>query len=564
MGRLAEVIVPDLNGADSASVIEVVVAVGEGVSAGDHIITVETEKTAIEVLSPFSGPVKEICVKVGDQVVEGDLLLKVESSEENEKQTEQNTISEPVKDIKTQVVVLGSGPGGYSAAFRAADLGKEVVLIERHSSLGGVCLNVGCIPSKSLLHAAKVISEAKEMSELGIKFSRPELDNNVLRGWKNKVIKQLATGLGALAKKRNVKVIAGEGKFISANKLEVTIGNNKSISIDFEQAVIAAGSQAVKIPGFPHDDPRVFTSTGALEIASTPERLLVIGGGIIGLEMATVYHALGAKVTIAEFADALIPGADPDLVKPLHQHIGRLYENIFLSTKVASIESTLNGMFVKFDGDMRKKKDVFDCVLVAVGRVPNGKAINAEKAGIKVDERGFIPTNNQMKTNVANIFAVGDIVGQPMLAHKAVHEGKLAAEVIAGMDKYFDGNLIPSVAYTDPEIAWVGMTENKAKEVNIRYEKGLFPWTASGRALSLGRQEGITKTLYNPETKRIIGAGMVGINAGDLVAEAALAIKKGCTANELGELIHPHPTLSETIGFSAEVYEKTIVDMYVK
>ena len=564
MGRLAEVIVPDLNGADSASVIEVVVAVGEGVSAGDHIITVETEKTAIEVLSPFSGPVKEICVKVGDQVVEGDLLLKVESSEENEKQTEQNTISEPVKDIKTQVVVLGSGPGGYSAAFRAADLGKEVVLIERHSSLGGVCLNAGCIPSKSLLHAAKVISEAKEMSELGIKFSRPELDNNVLRGWKNKVIKQLATGLGALAKKRNVKVIAGEGKFISANKLEVTIGNNKSISIDFEQAVIAAGSQAVKIPGFPHDDPRVFTSTGALEIASIPERLLVIGGGIIGLEMATVYHALGAKVTIAEFADALIPGADPDLVKPLHQHIGRLYENIFLSTKVASIESTLNGMFVKFDGDMRKKKDVFDCVLVAVGRVPNGKAINAEKAGIKVDERGFIPTNNQMKTNVANIFAVGDIVGQPMLAHKAAHEGKLAAEVIAGMDKYFDGNLIPSVAYTDPEIAWVGMTENKAKEVNIRYEKGLFSWAASGRALSLGRQEGITKTLYNPETKRIIGAGMVGINAGDLVAEAALAIKKGCTANELGELIHPHPTLSETIGFSAEVYEKTIVDMYVK
>ena len=460
--------------------------------------------------------------------------------------------------------MLGSGPGGYSAAFRAADLGKKVILVERHGSLGGVCLNVGCIPSKSLLHVARVASEIKEISNVGLNFSSFHLDKDALRSWKNKVIHQIASGIAVLAKKRNVRIGKGIGTFASTHQLNLDISDGRTLPIEFEQAIIATGSEPVKISSFPHDDPRVFTSTKALEINDVPKRMLIVGGGIIGLEMAAVYHEMGTKVTVVEFADSLIPGADSDLVEPLHQRIAGLYENIYLSSKVTHMEPTLNGIFVVFDGLMPQKKDVFDQVLIAVGRKPNGKLINLEKAGVEVDKQGFILTDDRMRTNVTNIFAVGDVAGPPMLAHKAAHEGKVAAEVIAGMDSRFDGNLIPSVAYTDPEIAWVGITENQAGELNTKYEKGVFPWVASGRALSLERKEGFTKTLYDPETRKIIGAGIVGINAGDLISEAALAIKMGCTAGEIAELIHPHPTLSETVGFSAEVVEKTIVDMYVK
>ncbi len=563
MGTLLDICTPDLNGADSASVIEILVSTGDVVQAGDHLITVETEKAAMEIPSPHSGTVREVVVGIQEDVTEGDVLIKLEP-EKSVRLEEPPEATGPVGDLKTQVVILGSGPGGYSAAFRAADLGKKVVLVERHDSLGGVCLNTGCIPSKSLLHAAKVISETREMRDLGIRFSSFELDTRALRNWKNRVIGQLNRGLATLAEKRNVLIVRGEGKFLSSHELEVRLSDDQCISVGFEQAVVAAGSEPVKIPGFPYEDPRVISSAGALEPDQIPGRLLVVGGGIIGLEMAAVYHELGAKVTIVEFADALIPGTDPDLVKPLHRHIQGLYENIFVSSRVEKIESTLNGMFVTFSGSVKKKKDVFDQVLVAVGRQPNGKLIDAEKAGIKIDERGFIPTDHQMRTNISNIFAVGDVAGPPMLAHKAAHEGKVAAEVIAGMDSTFDGSLIPYVAYTDPEVAWVGMTETRAKESNALYEKGVFPWAASGRALSLERKEGMTKALFDPKTGKMIGAGIVGINAGDLISEAALAIRKGCTANEIASLIHPHPTLSETIGFAAEVLEGTIVEMYVK
>ncbi len=563
MGTLLDICTPDLNGADSASVIEILVSTGDVVQAGDHLITVETEKAAMEIPSPHSGTVREVVVGIQEDVTEGDVLIKLEP-EKSVRLEEPPEATGPVGDLKTQVVILGSGPGGYSAAFRAADLGKKVVLVERHDSLGGVCLNTGCIPSKSLLHAAKVISETREMRDLGIRFSSFELDTRALRNWKNRVIGQLNRGLATLAEKRNVLIVRGEGKFLSSHELEVRLSDDQCISVGFEQAVVAAGSEPVKIPGFPYEDPRVISSAGALEPDQIPGRLLVVGGGIIGLEMAAVYHELGAKVTIVEFADSLIPGTDPDLVKPLHRHIQGLYENIFVSSRVEKIESTLNGMFVTFSGSVKKKKDVFDQVLVAVGRQPNGKLIDAEKAGIKIDDRGFIPTDHQMRTNISNIFAVGDVAGPPMLAHKAAHEGKVAAEVIAGMDSTFDGSLIPYVAYTDPEVAWVGMTETRAKESNALYEKGVFPWAASGRALSLERKEGMTKALFDPKTGKMIGAGIVGINAGDLISEAALAIRKGCTANEIASLIHPHPTLSETIGFAAEVLEGTIVEMYVK
>ena len=462
MGKLLEIRVPELNGVDNAPIKEILVAAGESVKAGDNLISVETEKTAIDIPTPYSGIVHEIVVKLEDVVAEDDLLITIEPSGVIEKAEENIVTSGQIENLQTQVVVLGSGPGGYSAAFRAADLGKKVILVERHDALGGVCLNVGCIPSKSLLHAAKVISETKEMHKLGLKFSSFEFDGDALRAWKNKIIHQLTSGLVSLAKKRNVKIVKGEGRFSSSHQLDIKTPDGRSMPLKFEQAIIAAGSGAVEIADFPHDDLRVLTSTEALELGNIPNRLLVVGGGIIGLEMATVYHELGAKVTVVEFADSLIPGADPDLIKPLQQRIANLYENIFLSSKVISIESTLNGMFVTFDGCMSQKKDVFDQVLIAVGRRPNGKLIDAEKAGVKVDEKGFIPTDNQMRTNVANIFAVGDIVGQPMLAHKASHEGKVAAEVIAGMDSYFDSSLIPSVAYTDPEIAWVGITEKQA------------------------------------------------------------------------------------------------------
>lgn len=564
---LIKINVPDLGEAEGAKVEEISVSVGDLVKKGDSLVIFETSKVAVELESPAHGKINKILIAVGDLVEEDQAIMNIEliGDQNDDNQSAKNIkLNEIEEDISTQVLVLGSGPGGYSAAFRAADLGKSVVMVERNSTLGGVCLNVGCIPSKALLHAAKVISETKEMSKFGVKFSSVDIDTNVLRGWKNKVVGQLTGGLTNLAKKRHVKVVNGIGTFASANKLKVTFPDGRFAHINFEKAIIAAGSEPVQIPIFPNDDPRVLTSTEALEIGSIPERLLVLGGGIIGLEMATVYHELGSKVTIIESSDSLIPAADQDLVKPLHNRIEKLYENIFLSTKVTSIESTITGMYVKFEGPNGLNKDLFDQVLISVGRKPNGSLIDAEKAGINVDKQGFISTNNQMSTNVNNIFAIGDIVGQPMLAHKAAHEGRVAAEVICGMSSYFDATLIPSVAYTDPEIAWVGLTEQQAKKLNINYETGVFPWAANGRSLSMQRKEGLTKTLYDPATKKIIGAGIVGTNAGDLITEAALAIKQGCTAHAISELIHPHPTLSETVAQSAEVFEKTIVDMYLQ
>ncbi len=564
MGNIIEVKTPDLSGVSDVPVTEVFVSPGLEVEQGDNLIAIETEKTIIDIAAPVSGVVKEVISFAGDRVAEDQVLITIESDEAVTSENDSPVSGGIDKDLSTQVVVIGSGPGGYSAAFRAADLGKEVVLIERYTALGGVCLNVGCIPSKSLLHAAKVISETKEMAELGLKYTGLEIDVQAMRNWKNKVINQLTSGLQNLAKKRNVKIVSGEAAFISSTQLNLKSPDGNSYKIDFENAVIAAGSEAIKIPDFPHEDIRMLTSTEALEINNIPDRLLVVGGGIIGLEMATVYHELGSKVTVVEFLDSLIPGADADLVKPLHQRIQHMYENIYLGTKVSSIESTLNGMYVRYEGDIAQKKDVFDQVLIAVGRRPNGNMIDADKAGVKVDDQGFIPTDNKMCTNVKNIFAIGDIVGQPMLAHKAAHEGKVAAEVIAGMDSKFDDSLIPSVAYTDPEIAWVGLTESNAKQLNVNYETAHFPWAASGRALSIDRKEGLTKILYDSKTNKIIGAGIVGSNAGELISEVALAIKVGATVNDIAELIHPHPTLSETIGFSAEVANKTIVDMYMK
>lgn len=564
MGNIIEVKTPDLSGVSDVPVTEVFVSPGLEVEQGDNLIAIETEKTIIDIAAPVSGVVKEVISFAGDRVAEDQVLITIESDEAVTSENDSPVSGGIDKDLSTQVVVIGSGPGGYSAAFRAADLGKEVVLIERYTALGGVCLNVGCIPSKSLLHAAKVISETKEMAQLGLKYTGLEIDVQAMRNWKNKVINQLTSGLQNLAKKRNVKIVSGEAAFISSTQLKLKSPDGNSYKIDFENAVIAAGSEAIEIPDFPHEDIRMLTSTEALEINNIPDRLLVVGGGIIGLEMATVYHELGSKVTVVEFLDSLIPGADADLVKPLHQRIQHMYENIYLGTKVSSIESTLNGMYVRYEGDIAQNKDVFDQVLIAVGRRPNGNMIDADKAGVKVDDQGFIPTDNKMRTNVKNIFAIGDIVGQPMLAHKAAHEGKVAAEVIAGMDSKFDDSLIPSVAYTDPEIAWVGLTESNAKQLNVNYETAHFPWAASGRALSIDRKEGLTKILYDSKTNKIIGAGIVGSNAGELISEVALAIKVGATVNDIAELIHPHPTLSETIGFSAEVANKTIVDMYMK
>jgi dihydrolipoamide dehydrogenase len=458
---------------------------------------------------------------------------------------------------------LGSGPGGYTAAFRAADLGKKVVLVEKYPRLGGVCLNVGCIPSKALLHAAKVIAETKEMGEHGLSFTAPTIDVDALRGWKDGVVNRLTGGLAGLAKQRKVTTMQGEGQFRSMNQLEVRADDGSTKVVSFEQAIIACGSDIVKLPFIPHGDPRVIDSTGALELDGVPQHLLVIGGGIIGLEMATVYSELGAKVTIVELMDQLIPGADKDIVTPLSKRLQKRYENIHLTTKVTRVEATAEGLKVSFEGHKAPGEGMFDKILVAVGRKPNGKLIGAERAGVLVDDRGFIGVDKQMRTNVPHIFAIGDVVGQPMLAHKAVHEGKVAAEVAAGQNSYFDARVIPSVAYTDPEVAWVGLTENEAKAAGVKYGKGVFPWAASGRSLSLGRDEGMTKVLFDETTERIIGCGIVGPAAGDLIAEAALAIEMGADAADIGLTIHAHPTLSETIGMAAEAFEGTITDLYM-
>jgi dihydrolipoamide dehydrogenase len=466
-------------------------------------------------------------------------------------------------DYHAEVLVLGAGPGGYTAAFRAADLGKKVVLVDRWPTLGGVCLNVGCIPSKALLHAAKVIAESRDFGAHGISFASPSIDIDKLRGWKDGVVKKLTGGLSGLARQRKVTVVTGTGRFTAPNQLSVTEAGGSSNSISFEQAIIAAGSEPVTLPFIPHNDPRVIDSTGALDLDDVPKRLLVIGGGIIGLEMATVYHELGAKVTIVELMDQIIPGADRDIVTPLMKRIQKQYEAIFLKAKVIKVEAQANGLKVFFEGGTAPATDTFDKILVAVGRRPNGKGIGAEAAGIAVDERGFIQVDRQMRTNVPHIFAIGDVVGQPMLAHKAVHEGRVAAEAAVGQNSHFDAKVIPSVAYTDPEVAWVGLTENEAKAQGVKYGKGIFPWAASGRSLSLGRDEGITKVLFDEASEKVIGCGIVGPSAGDLIAEAALAIEMGADAQDIGLTIHPHPTLSETIGMAAEAFEGTITDLYM-
>jgi dihydrolipoamide dehydrogenase len=461
--------------------------------------------------------------------------------------------------LKTEVLVLGGGPGGYTAAFRAADLGKQVTLVERFPVLGGVCLNVGCIPSKTLLHVASVLNESKEVNAAGIKFTEPEINLEQLRDWKNKVSNQLNTGLAALAKQRNVTVIHGSGLFVDATHLQVG-----SDVIEFEQAIIAVGSRPVKIPSFPNEDARLIDSTGALKLEDIPKKLLIIGGGIIGLEMATVYNALGSEITIVEMQDQIIPGCDKDLVRPLFQKIKKDYANIYLSTRVANIEALAEGLKVSFDGQSVPESELFDKVLVAVGRQPNGALCDAEKAGVVVDERGFIAVDKHQRTTVNNIFAIGDVVGQPMLAHKATHEARIAAEVIAGLKSQWQALTIPSVAYTDPEIAWMGLTENEAKAQGLEFEKAAFPWAASGRSLANGRKEGLTKLLSDKKTGRILGAGIVGTNAGELIAEAVLALEMGANVEDLALTVHAHPTLAETLGFSAEMIEGTITDLYIK
>jgi dihydrolipoamide dehydrogenase len=594
MSNLVEVIVPDIGNFDSVDVIEVLVKVGDTVAKEDSLITLESDKASMDIPSSDAGVVKEIKIKVGDKVAKGTPILVLEAEAGASAATAKTeapkaepapaaapavaspSVSAPTpaapqgdNDVTCEVVVLGSGPGGYTAAFRAADLGKKVVLIERYSTLGGVCLNVGCIPSKALLHTAKVITEAEETAHHGVSFGQPNVDLEQLRTWKaNDVVGKLTGGLAAMAKQREVTVVQGLGKFTSPNQIAVTGADGKITKVGFENAIIAAGSQATKFPGAPEDE-RIMDSTGALALADVPKRMLVIGGGIIGLEMGTVYDALGSKVSVVEFTDGLIQGCDRDLVRPLQKRMEKRFEAIMLNTKVANIEAKKDGIHVSFEGvngntEAPKGVEVYDRVLVSIGRRPNGLNIGAENAGVAVDERGFINVDKQMRTNVPHIFAIGDIVGQPMLAHKATHEGKVAAEVIAGHKVEFQAMVIPSVAYTDPEVAWAGMTETEAKAKGIAIEKASFPWAASGRALSVGRTEGTTKLIFDKDTHRVIGAGIVGVNAGELLAEAVLAIEMGADAHDLGLSIHAHPTLSETVCFAAEMKEGTITDLYIK
>jgi dihydrolipoamide dehydrogenase len=564
-----EVKVPDIGDFTDVPVIEILVAPGDTVAPEDPLITLESDKATMDVPSPAAGVVKELSVAVGDKVSEGSLILLLDeapaegsAADDGDAPAAEAPEPEPDSDsdVQADVVVLGAGPGGYTAAFRAADLGLKTVLVERHDRLGGVCLNVGCIPSKALLHIARVMADAEESAEHGITFGKPEIDVDKLRGWKDSVVAKLTGGLTGLAKQRNVEVVRGRGTFTSPNLLSVE-GADGTTTIGFKHCIIAAGSSPTVLPGMPEDDPRLMDSTGALELVDIPERLLVIGGGIIGLELATVYDALGSKVTVVELLDSLIAGCDRDLVKPLQKRIEKRYEAIRLGTKVEGVEASDDGLKVSFEGD--GEPETFDRILLAVGRRPNGGKLGADAAGVTVDDGGFIRVDRQMRTNVPHIFAIGDIVGDPMLAHKATHEGKVAAEVIAGHDVAFDARAIPNVAYTDPEVAWMGLTETEAKEQGVPYEKGTFPWAASGRALSLGRGEGSTKLLIDPETRRILGAGMVGVNAGELIAETVHALEMGSDAEDIGLTIHPHPTLSETVGFAAEAAEGTITDLYM-
>ncbi|MCA1805089.1 MAG: dihydrolipoyl dehydrogenase [Xanthomonadaceae bacterium] len=578
MGKVVEIKVPDIGDFKDVEIIDVLVKAGDTVKPEDPLITLESEKASIDIPAPQAGKVKGIKVKKGGKVSQGDAIMDLEVDEgeaakpadkpakSEDKapaaQTKATTVPAAAPgdaDINCQLLVLGSGPGGYTAAFRAADLGLDVVMVERYAELGGVCLNVGCIPSKALLHAGQVIEEAEAFAEHGISFGKPKIDLKKLASFKDGVVGKLTGGLVQLAKKRKVRVVQGTGQFSSPNTLTVEGEGGKQV-IGFEQAVIAAGSQSVKLPGFPWDDDRVMDSTGALMLKDIPKRLLVVGGGIIGLEMACVYDALGAKVTVCELSKDLMPGADRDLVKPLEKRIKGRYEAIYMGTKVAKAEAGKQGVKVWFEGGKAPETDTFDRVLVAVGRSPNGKKVNAEAAGVQVDERGFIAVDKQMRTNVPHIFAIGDIVGQPMLAHKASHEGKVAAEVAAGEKSHFDARAIPSVAYTHPEVAWMGLTETEAKDKGVEYTKGVFPWAASGRAISVGGESGLTKLLFD-EHGRVIGAGIVGPNAGELIGETVLALEMGADMEDIGLTVHPHPTLSETICFAAEVAHGSVTDL---
>jgi dihydrolipoamide dehydrogenase len=576
-----EVKVPDIGDFKDVGVIELLVKPGDTVAAEQSLITVESDKASMEIPSSSAGVVQELRVKVGDVVNMGSVILTMESSgaaapvSASPAPVPAQAGPAPVAstygggaDIECDLLVLGGGPGGYSAAFRAADLGMKVVLVERYATLGGVCLNVGCIPSKALLHVAMVMDEVKHFADLGVSYGEPQLDIAKLRSHKGKVVGKLTGGLSAMAKMRKVTVVRGYGSFIDPFHVKVDetsgAGQDKTGSgqtIRFKQAVIAAGSQAVRLPFFPKD-PRIVDSTGALELRDTPKKMLIVGGGIIGLEMGTVYSTLGARLDVVEMLDGLMQGADRDLVKVWQKMNAKRFDNILLKTKTVGAEATADGIKVKFEGEGGAREELYDLVLQAVGRTPNGKKIGAEHAGVVVGERGFIPVDVQMRTNVPHIFAIGDIVGQPMLAHKAVHEGHVAAEVAAGdAHARFDARVIPSVAYTDPEVAWVGLTEDQAKAQGIAVKKGLFPWSASGRAIANGRDEGQTKLLFDAQTHQIVGGGIVGMNAGDMIGEIALAIEMGADAVDIGRTIHPHPTLGESIGLAAEVAHGSCTDL---
>jgi dihydrolipoamide dehydrogenase len=585
MPRITEITVPDIGDFDDIEIIEVAVAPGDRVEVEQGLITLESDKATMDVPSPTAGVVKTMAVSVGDRVSQGALILTLEAAAEaSAPETASEAVTAPASaadesraalaepappavasgdaDVVAQVVVIGAGPGGYTAAFRAADLGQKTVLIERYPTLGGVCLNVGCIPSKALLHTAEIINGAAAMAEHGVDFGNPKIALAKLAAWKNAIVGQLTKGLAGLAKQRKIQVLQGVATFVSAHELEVN-GADGVVRVAFEQAIIAAGSQATQIPAFPNDDPRLMDSTSALALEEVPKRLLVIGGGIIGLEMATVYQALGSRVTVVELLDHLMPGCDRDLVRPLAKRIGKLYQAIYLGTRVTAIDARKKGLEVHFEGAKAPASEVFDRVLVAVGRRPNGHRLGADAAGVAVDEAGFIHVDSQQRTNVAHIFAIGDITGQPMLAHKATHEGKVAAEVASGEKSHFDALAIPSVAYTDPEVAWTGVTESEAKEQGLDFDKATFPWAASGRSLGMGRNEGLTKLLFDKASGRLIGAGIVGPHAGDLISEANLAIEMGADAADIALTIHPHPTLSETLNFAAEMVAGTITDLYV-
>ena len=634
MSELQTIKLPDIGDFDEVEVIEVLVSEGDTIAEEDSLITVESDKASMEIPAPQGGTITSVIVKTGDKVSAGSDLLVLDvaadadgggspkgdgerdgdrqaakadggESASSEQAAEGYSGSvgpaadeaggekaDPVAEGESagdagepeeryDVVVLGAGPGGYTAAFRAADLGQKVLLIERYPALGGVCLNVGCIPSKALLHTAAIIQETEEMAAHGVTFGKPEIDIDKLRGFKEEVIGKLTGGLAGLAKQRKVTVAHGLARFASANTLVIDASPKEDVvsadgdagasvepegkesrTVGFTHAIIAAGSQSIRIPNFPYDDPRLVDSTGALELRDIPERMLVIGGGIIGLEMGCVYAGLGSKVTVVELSDGLMPGADRDLVRPLQKRLNKDFEAIFTGSKVTGMEATEAGLKVSFEGGKAPAEDTFDRVLLAVGRAPNGKKIGCEAAGVDVDERGFIEVDSQQRTNVPHIFAIGDIVGQPMLAHKATHEGKVAAEVAAGHKSYFDAKTIPSVAYTDPEVAWMGLTETEAKRDGTAFEKASFPWAASGRSLSMGRNEGLTKVLYDPETKRLLGAGIVGPNAGELIAEAVLGLEMGADIEDMALSVHPHPTLSETLNVAAEVAEGTVTDIY--